>query len=92
MGARDLFSSRVEARAGTTHTEAPKTRGQVPRPSVLVLAAARVRGEPEPTTDSSEGAQARCCCGGLISRVSSLLAGREAASCERCRFFGHYSQ
>lgn len=96
MGALDLFSSRRGEQAerggpGTTHTEAPGSRDEGRKPSVLVLSAARARGEVAPGSEAHD-VLAVCTCGGLISRVSSLLGGRQPATCERCRFFGHYSQ
>jgi hypothetical protein len=69
----------------------PDPREDGRKPSVLVLAAARARGQVAPGGETHD-AQAVCTCGSLISRVSTLLGGREAATCERCRFFGHYSQ
>jgi hypothetical protein len=96
MGALDLFSARRGEPAergarGATHSEAPDSRDEGRKPGVLVLAAARAKGEGAPGAETS-GAQAVCTCGSLIARVSSLLAGREDTTCERCRFFGHYSQ
>jgi hypothetical protein len=92
MGARDLFNSRAEAHAASAQPEVPNTGRERGKPGFLVLAAARVRGEPERAAGEVEPSPRVCTCGSLISRVSSLLGGRDAVSCERCRFFGHYSQ
>lgn len=88
--------------ASTLPTGAADARADGRTSGVLLLAAARsrlalgratdgMRGLTDPPAEAQD-AQAVCTCGSLISRVSSLLGGRDAATCERCRFFGHYSQ
>lgn len=92
MGAQTILNTRAEAaratsaQPGALDTVVEKTA----KPSLLVLAAARVRGQATPRAEGPPPAE--CTCGGLLARVASLLAGREPRSCERCSFFGHYSQ